>query len=290
MTLGLVVPDASNPFFAELGRAVEEAAFDAGYTLLVGNSTENETRQTSYVRTFIQRQVDGLLVVPAHGSISCLAELRNSGTPWVLLDRHIDDGGAVPEVLVDNRGGARAATEHLLSHGRRRILCLAGPADLAPATERVGGWAEALRQAGLRAPKKSVWHAPFGRQAGYQVATKMLAAKNADAVFVTSDEQALGVLRAVRDLGLSCPDDVAIASFDGILGTAYATPALTTMAQPFGDIGRESLTRLLAEMGGAEPEVRQSVLPVTLIRRGSCGCPDVFGDETPGPATAISSV
>ncbi|MBO0879709.1 MAG: LacI family DNA-binding transcriptional regulator, partial [Mycobacterium sp.] len=95
MTLGLVVPDSSNAFFAELGRAVEEAAFEAGYTLLVGNSAENESRQTSYVRTFIQRQVDGLLVVPARGSLSCLPELRGSGAPWVLLDRHISDGDSV---------------------------------------------------------------------------------------------------------------------------------------------------------------------------------------------------
>ena len=125
MTLGLVIPDSANPFFAELARAVEEAAFDAGYTLLVGNATEDEARQTTYVRTFLQRQVDGLLLVPAHGPVECLTELRGSNTPWVVMDRRVDVAD-VSQVLVDSRGGAHAATSHLLGHGRRVIALSLG--------------------------------------------------------------------------------------------------------------------------------------------------------------------
>jgi LacI family transcriptional regulator, galactose operon repressor len=180
---------------------------------------------------------------------------------------------------VDNRGGARAATEHLISHGRRRILCLSGPVDAAPAAERVEGWADALRAAGLTPRKRMVWQAPFGRQDGYRVARQMLADKDADAVFVTSDEQALGVLRALRDLGLRCPEDVAVASFDGITSAAFSTPALTTMAQPFDQLGRESLGVLLGRIDQPDQAVSRTVLPVTLVRRGSCGCPDVSGTE-----------
>lgn len=281
LTLGLVVPDNANPFFAELARAIEEEAFAHGYTLLIGNAAENDDRQTTYVRTFLARQVDGLFIVPAHGPVGFLSELQRAGTPWVSLDRQVFGAGG-PAVLVDNRGGAYAATRHLIEHGRRRIACLAGPEDVMPAHDRVAGWRDALAEEGVRPRAMSVWHAPFGRRAGYRAAGEILsAADRPDAIFVASDEQALGALRAIAELGLRCPDDVAIASFDGIPATAYSTPALTTMAQPFADLGRAALSHLLAQIAGdASPA---EVLPVSLVARGSCGCPDPPGGEVAEP-------
>lgn len=272
MTLGLVVPDNANPFFAELARAIEEASYAQGYTLLIGNAAEDDQRQSSYVRTFLARQVDGLFLVPAHGPVGCLDDLRRSKTPWVSLDRQIPGAGA-PAVLVDNRGGAYAATRHLLEHGRRRIACLAGPRDVLPAHDRVAGWRDALAEEGIRPNAMKVWHAPFGRHAGYRAALEILSTNDRpDAVFAASDEQALGVLRAVAHLGLRCPDDVALAAFDGIPATAYSIPALTTMSQPFADLGRAALTHLLDQMNGESGPAE--VLPVSLVTRGSCGCAD----------------
>ena len=127
MTLGLVVPDTANPFFAELARAIEEEAFAQDYTLLIGNAAEDDDRQTTYVRTFLARQVDGLFLVPAHGPLSCLADLQRA-------QHAVGDcstgrcPGVAPAVLVDNRGGAYAATAHLLEHGRQRIACIGRPA------------------------------------------------------------------------------------------------------------------------------------------------------------------
>jgi LacI family transcriptional regulator len=278
MTLGLVVPDTSNPFFAQLSRAIEEAAFGENYTLLIGNAAEDDERQTTYVRTFLARQVDGLFLVPAHGPASCVPELRGSGTPWLTLDRQSPGGGA-PAVLADNRAGARAATEHLLGHGRRSIACVAGPQDVVPANERVAGWRDALAEAGVRPSEMSVWHGAFGRRAGYLGARELLTGGRFDAVFVASDEQALGVLRALQEAGIRCPQDVAIASFDGIAATAYSTPALTTMAQPFERIGQTAVRRLLERMNDPEADPHISVLPVSLIARGSCGCPDPPGGD-----------
>ncbi len=279
MTLGLVVPDIANPFFAELARAVEEAAFDAGYTLLIGNATENEARQTAYVRTFLQRQVDGLLLVPAHGPVECLPELRESDKPWVVLDRRVPRLHGVSQILVDNRGGAAAATRHLLEHGRQVVACIAGPRDVMPTTDRVAGWRQALIDAGRRPTRSLIRHVPFGRRSGYRAAKELLADRRLNAVFVASDEQALGVLRALAELGLSCPDDVAVVSFDGIAPAAYSVPALTTMAQPFGELGRQALTQLLARIADPGAKASMTVLPVSLVARGSCGCPDPPGGE-----------
>jgi len=282
MTLGLVVPDTANPFFAELARAIEEEVFAEGYTLLIGNAAEDDERQTAYVRTFLARQVDGLFLVPAHGPVSCVADLQRARTPWVTLDREI--AGVAPAVLVDNRVGAFAATQHLVEHGRRRIACLAGPRDVFPATDRVAGWRDALGEAGVRPSAMSVWHVPFGRRAGYLAAREMLsAADRPDAIFAASDEQALGALRAIAELGLSCPGDVAIASFDGVAASAYSTPTLTTVVQPFRQLARAAVAQLLRRVGDADGDGSPgtAVLPVRLARRGSCGCDDPPGGDDP---------
>lgn len=282
MTLGLVVPDTSNPFFAELARAVEEAAFEVGYTLLIGNATDDEVRQTTYVRTFLQRQVDGLLLVPAHGPVSCLPELTASQRPWVVLDRRIDPAVGAAQILVDNTGGARVATQHLLEHGRRSVACIAGPRDVEPTTQRVAGWRSALRDADLGGRQARVLHVPFGRHAGYRAALELCGGgTHPDALFVASDEQALGALRALTELGLRCPDDVAVVSFDGIAAAGYAVPALSTMAQPFTDLGRRAIAALLDRLAGADASAHEEVLPVRLVARGSCGCPDPPGGEHP---------
>ncbi len=287
MTLALVVPDTSNPFFAELSRAVEEAAFEHGYTLLIGNAAEDDARQIGYVRTFLQRQVDGLFLVPAHGPAGCLSELEQVSTPWVMLDRQIPGVVGAPAVLVDNRGGARAATAHLLEHGRRRIACIAGPQDVMPATDRVAGWRDALTAAGIAPDAMDVLHVPFGRRSGYLAARRLLGERHVDAVFAASDEQALGVLRAVTELRLRCPQDVAIASFDGIAAGAYSTPALTTMAQPFRELGRVGMACLLERVANPDSESVSSVLPVQLAARGSCGCPDPPGGDLPADHFSI---
>jgi LacI family transcriptional regulator len=276
MTLGLVVPDTSNPFFAQLSRAIEEAAFAENYTLLIGNAAEDDERQTVYVRTFLARQVDGLFLVPAHGPTSCVDELRRSGVPWLSLDRHVP-GASAPAVLVDNRGGARVATEHLLAHGRRKVACISGPDDVAPANERVNGWRDALAEAGVRPSEMSVWHGAFGRRAGYRGARELLADGAFDAVFVGSDQQAIGVLRALQEMGVRCPDDIAIASFDGIAAAAYSMPGVTTMTQPFAELGRVAVAQLLLRMDQPDADAEVTTLPVSLVARGSCGCPDPVG-------------
>ena len=165
MSLGLVVPDTANPFFAELARAIEAEAYRLGYALFIGNAAEDDGQQTAYVKAFLGRQVDGLLVVPAHGPAGCLADLARTSTPWLTLDRELV-GAKAPAVLVDNRGGARIATEHLLEHGRKRIGCIAGPRDVMPASDRVAGWRDALDAAGQQVPPTVVWHGEFDEGQG----------------------------------------------------------------------------------------------------------------------------
>ncbi|WP_424216393.1 LacI family DNA-binding transcriptional regulator (plasmid) [Streptomyces sp. BI20] len=304
MTLGLVVPDAANPFFAELARSLEDHAWSAGYTLLVGNSTDDPGREAGYVRTFVDRQVDGLILIPARGDRTWRAETARAGVPSLVLDRELigPDGGAgsgtgptggVSHVVVDNAGGARAATEHLLAHGRRRVGCVAGPLGLHPTVDRVVGWRTALEAAGLRAGSGSggatgwqacppdaapLLHGRFGRLDGYRSGRALLRADRAvDALFVTSDEQAFGVLRAAAELGIRVPEDLAVIAFDGIAAGAYTHPALSTLVQPFDLLARTAVRRLLERVRDPDLPATRDVLPVTLLPRGTCGCPDPEG-------------
>ncbi|TDE15106.1 LacI family DNA-binding transcriptional regulator [Jiangella asiatica] len=276
MTLGLVVPDNTNPYFAELARAIEDVAFAEGYTLLLGNATDRAERENAYIQAFLDRRVDGILLIPSHDSVAAAAELARTGTPWVLMDRLLDLDGVPAVVLSDNRQGGRLATEHLIGHGRRRIACISGPRDVRNTSERVMGWRDALAATPLDPDAAPLREVPFDRFAGYRAARDILTRHDEiDAIFVASDEQALGVMRALGELGRTCPRDIALVSFDGVAASLLTTPTLSTIRQPVAALARHAVARILTQREEEPAPVETIVLPVELVARGSCGCPDV---------------
>src|SRR5919206_1021033 len=201
MTLGVVVPDNSNQFFAELARSIEDVGFEYGYTMLLGNAMNDEARELKYVRTLVDRQVDAVMLAPSYGSHEWASELAQRSIPWLVLDRELEIPNAT-HVLGDHFGGAYAATAHLLGHGRRRVGCVAGTAGVQPTIDRVAGWQAALRDAGVDPDTMPLVHVPFGRGPGYQAGRQLLGGPDVpDALFVASDHQAFGVLRAASELG-----------------------------------------------------------------------------------------
>lgn len=271
-TLGIIVPDSANPYFAELANAVEDAASAAGYAVLIGNSAEHPTREQRYLAAFADQQVDGLFLVPsvahATGEPVALPKL-----PIVLLDRIID-GVDAPVVAVDNFEAARLAVRHLLDHGLTALACVAGPEGVRPAEGRVEGFRRAVADAGLVVDERRVVRAAFGLEAGYEAARSLVrgADRRPDAIFVASDEQGIGVLKALEHAGIDCPGDIAVVSFDGIASTRYTSPALTTMAQPFVTMGERAVQTMLALIDGEDVTSPQG-LSAVLVTRDSCGCP-----------------
>ncbi|MBM7787240.1 LacI family DNA-binding transcriptional regulator [Tenggerimyces flavus] len=270
-SIGLVVPDNSNPFFAQLAHAIEDETFARGYSLLVGNASGDAARVESYLRTFQDRQVDGLIVV-TNGPTEDLARTYEGRVPLVIVVDQPVRGLAASTVKVDNKEGARLATEHLVSHGFTRIACIAGPRDSAPGRERYEGWQTALRAAGLAAPDSLVRWAEFSLRGGAEAVRELLDSSPApEAVFAATDLQAIGALRGTADAGVSVPDGLAIVGFDGIAEAEYTVPRLATVRQPVGLMGRRAVELLFRENGGDQVH---EVFPLTLVSRGTCGCPE----------------
>ncbi len=262
-TLGLVQPDQTNPFFGELSQALENHALQHGYSLLVGTSADEEEREVRYVQTFLDRQVDGLILVDS-GAPRALDIAAHSDIPFVLVDR-VAEIPSYSSVRTDGRAGARQATEHLLTLGHTRIGCIAGTSTLY-GDERVDGWREALTMAGL--PAQLLARGAFSRKAG-MVCAKELVELGATALLACSDVQAVGALAYCRESNLSVPHDVSVVGFDGTDLALYAAPALTVVQQPIEELGRLALECLIERINDDEAQPRQDILPTQLVVRES---------------------
>jgi LacI family transcriptional regulator len=269
--LGLVVPDLANPFFAELASAIEMNAAEYGQALLLGNSLDSEEREARNLRTFVDYRVDGLIIVPVLSGSGSLALLRGLDMPVVVLDRLVP-GASAPTVLPDNVAGACAATQHLLDHGYADLGCIAGPDAIHTAQERLRGWRQAIAGAGLGPQEQWVVRSEFDRDAAYRAAIELLSRpQRPRALFVSSDEQAFGVLKASAKVGLRVPEDLALVGFDGLRHSRSTVPSLATMRQPFEQYGQLAVSLVHQQNPGTGEITR---LPVTLQSGGTCGCSD----------------
>jgi LacI family transcriptional regulator len=262
--LGLVIPDASNPFFAELARAIEDSAYEAGMSVLVCNSADDVQRESRYVRRLAERRVDGLILISARAEQD-LTDLLDLGIPIVAMDRSPDDS-PISTIRVRNREAAECATEHLLGHGHSNVAFVSGPA-LGVSEARRTGWEEAHRRHG-RSPGPSVAR-PFSYEGGATAMQELLADSRSrpTAVLVSSDIQAIGLLHQATRLRLSVPGDLAVISFDGTDAARYSVPSLSTVAQPIKRMASE-VTSILTN--GTDADVHL-VLDAPLLLSESCG-------------------
>lgn len=263
--LGLILPDASNPFFAELAHAVERAAARDGYALLICNTSDSSTDEERYLDDLAQRRVDGMIVVSARTDRN-LSTWARTTIPIVAMDR-LPDETNVSTVRFAHDKGAFTATTHLLAHGREHIALIAGPAHLAVNEARTAGWHRALTASSAHAG--ACVHAPFTYLGGYQAAHALLSRPDRpDAALVASDVQAVGVISAAAHLGLNIPDELALASIDGTQAAAFSNPGLTTVSQPVDRMAACAVRHVIHGQG----DIVHRTYSGRLIRRRSCGC------------------
>lgn len=259
-TIGLILADITNPFHAELARAVEAVARSRGYTVILSNSDEDSARERSLIETLLSWRVQGIIIAPCGSNQDLLRESLRSGLAVVQVDR-MAEGLQADAVLVDNRLGARMAVEHLLAMGHRRIAHVAGSPHVTTGALRLEGYRSALASAGEPCAEEAVAVADFREEGGYRAALELFAgrppATRPTALFVGNNEMAAGAIRALRELALRIPADVSFVCFDDSRWARLMHPALTVVAQPVSDIGRTAAELLLRriEDGMATPTV-----------------------------------
>lgn len=261
--LGLVVPDGSHPFFAELARELERAAYDRDYVLFTGNSFSTVEREQEYFSLFREHQVDGVvLTVDPRADVQPLLDAE---IPVVLLDQPGPDS-VVPSACVDYAGAAAAATQLLVKGGRRRIGFIGGNPGLPSAEARAEGWLQALQAHGMSTSLST--RTSFTRLGGYTAGLEMFSRSvRPDGIFVSSDQQAVGLLRAADECGVRVPEDVWVIAFDDSDDCLYTHPMLSTVRQPVGEIVQTALNLLFSP----DRTVRHEQLGWELVLRASTG-------------------
>jgi LacI family transcriptional regulator len=272
-TLGLLVTDLGNPFYPEVVRSVEEAAHERGYGLVLCNAADDPRREIAYLDLLVERRVDGIIVASSRATRRHVDALASAPIPVVLVNSGAS-GSGLPTIDTAHRRGARMAAEHVIALGHRRLGHVTAPASNAAAGQRVNGVRDAMRAAALRSEDLRVVQGDGHVEGGANAAADVVAA-GATAIVCYNDLTAIGVLRALRMIGLRVPEDVSVVGFDDIEMAAWTDPPLTTVRQPVTEMGRLAVGWLTDALSTREPERRPAVrhLEPTLIVRGSTSSP-----------------
>lgn len=270
-TVGLVLPDITNPHFAAMASAIEVACDVAGYTLMLCNTADDAEKELRLLRLMRTQRVDGIILVPS-GATTDAAPLRQAITaPTVVVDRTMK-GLDFDCVLLDNRAASRMVVEYLIRIGHRRIGIVAGQAGISITDERLAGYRETLAESGIAFDESLVAAGDFQTEPAYRAAIRLLHRRpRPTAIFATSNHTTIGVMKALADQGFRCPQDVSVAGIDDFEWSNAFSPRLTTAAQPIAEIGRNAVQSLLERMRGtATPAPRRIVLAPQLMVRDSC--------------------
>ena len=273
-TIGLVVTDIANPYFPKIVRAVEDAAFERGHTVLLCDGADDPLREEAYLDLLIERRVDGIVIASSGLEERFREWLVRRPVPVVLVNCTAR-GAALPAILSDNRAGGRLAADHVLALGHRRIGHISAPSRNAAAGERLAGIRDAIHA--VPDAELAVVDGD-GTVEGGEGATRQLLEMlpGPTAILCYNDLTAIGAVRALRDQGRRVPADVSVVGYDDIPLSAWLEPALTTVAQDTSEMGRWAVERLVERIAGrgTEPAADGVVLlPVRLMVRASTAPP-----------------
>ena len=266
-TIGVVT--AGSRYFgpASAAAAIEAAARREGYATLVAALTRSAGDEIAEALDFlVGRGVDGMIAVAPRAHIATAVERAARAVPLVVVADGFPAGGRIHVVSIDQELGARMAVGHLLGGGRRSVAHVSGPPDWFDAAARIRGWRAAVEDAG--APSGDLLEGDWTPERGYVAGAELVARGLPDGVFCSNDLMALGALAALRDRGVRVPAGVAVAGYDDVAGAAFFSPPLTTVRQPFDELGRLCMEVLLEAIGGAAGTAH-SIAPTLQVRRSS---------------------
>jgi LacI family transcriptional regulator len=269
-TLGVLLPNSANPFFAQVLLGIEDASFARNYSVILGNANDDPERELSHLEVLASKQIDGVLLISTGAYAQALELLARHNMPTVMVDRSPGER-PIDSIMVDNAGGGRVATEYLITLGHQRIGCITGPLLLTPSADRVVGYRSALRKAGIAPDEALIVPGDFSHEGGYRAAERLLRlGPPVTAIFACNDLMAVGAIRAVHEAGLRVPHDVSVVGFDDIPLSSFIVPPLTTVAQPAEELGRIAVDLLVQRLRDRHAPVQQRQLGVHLVERDSC--------------------
>jgi LacI family transcriptional regulator, galactose operon repressor len=274
LTIGVLIPDSKNPFFAEMAKGIEDACFDNGYMAVLCDTDEQPSKAVGHLNTLYQQRVAGFAVVSPGRITPHLQQLLDDGFQIVLVDRALS---ALPtdSVVSDNRHGAQRATEHLLELGHRRIGFIVSNLEHETIQGRWGGACDAMQMAGIPIEPNLVYrHGDELPESGCIGAAQLLKQeKPPTAIFAFNDLMAFGVLHYSHEHHISVPEQLSVVGFDNMMMAKYAVPALTTIHQPKYELGQKAAEILLRRIQGNGSAITQLVLPTELVVRASTAPP-----------------
>src|SRR3954468_790358 len=271
-TLGMIVPDIANPFFPEVVRGAEDVAHAGGYTLLIASSDNDLKKEEAYLRLFLAKRVDGIILTKAPGRLSPVLQdaLAKAGVPIVLLARTVP-GFATDVVELDDKGAAYEGVTHLLRLGYRRVGFVGGLRGASTSRRRLDGYKAALRDWKIRLDPALVAEGDFRVESGYQAGLALLKS-HPDGVFIANYLMTVGFMEALRQYRLRCPEDVALVTCDDYPWMDSFSPRLTTIDLPKRELGAAASQLLVERMATKGGRPRTIRLKNAIRVRESCGC------------------
>ena len=272
-TIGLIVADISNPFFANIARTIEDEAKRNNYTVIFGSSDENVDKSGDLINVLLNRQVDGLIITPTEGSELQIEQLKAQKVPFVLIDRYFPEITA-SHIAVNNYEAAHHAVAHLIKKGRKRIGMVAYKTSLHHISERKRGYQEALRDHHITGGNSLLKTARYSHlKEDIKLAIDQLrnGRNRADAIFFATNSLAIEGLKYINDLGIRIPEELAVIAFDeGEAFDLFYSP-VTFVRQPILEMGKAAVRVLLEQMKNDKKEIEHICIDTTLVVRRSCG-------------------
>lgn len=276
-TLGVVIPEITHAFFPEVVRGIEEVAYKSDYQLFLTNANELFSREKEAIETLRSQRVDGLLISSSltREDYSFYESIIEGGAKVVFFDRCIENIGASC-VSVNDRESSKKITEHLIKeHGYTKIAHLSGPQKVSIGKERLFGYKDALNAHNLTINEKWILQAGFKEETGYEAMITLLERggdNHPEAVVAVNDPTAIGAIKAIKEYGLTIPDDIAIVGFTDDIRSSLLDVPLTTVHQPAYQMGEEAAKKLISFIEEDDGTVEKIEIPTSLKIRSSCGC------------------
>lgn len=239
-SIGIIIPDISNPFFSELSRAIEDVANKLGYNVILCNSDNDADKEKKYVELLISKLIDGIILIPGQESEASANLLKLNGIPFVFVDRYIKGYEDYPGVYFDNKQGIKCGIEYLYSKGKRNIVFVSGPKKINVNKERIDGYKEIMTNHGIY-NKSLIFESTFSLEGGIEITNQIInQCESFDAIFYSNDIMAIGGIKTLKRREYKIPEDILVMGFDGITLSRMIEPELTTIQQPIYSMGQQA--------------------------------------------------